>query len=193
MLERRVANLTIPVAIHLGVLTAECLQFIEHLATAPHLLHRVRAEKVEIDLVQFMRVFAVVALRPFLGIADSSHRAQVGTGHQIRLGGILNQVRERQFGCIRMMCMSSHDQRESTYLTGPQHVTVAGGLRSSLHHTLVNRTEFVHMIRLVASRACIHEREHTGNEQRRFMVRYGVRPCEDSACLAVHTLTVREE
>jgi hypothetical protein len=44
MLERRIADFAVPVAIDLGVLTAECLQLVEHLPATPHLLNSIRAE-----------------------------------------------------------------------------------------------------------------------------------------------------
>ena len=57
----------------------------------------------------------------------------------------------------------------------------------------MDRTEFVHVVRLVATRTGVQEREHTGDEQRTLVVGHRVGTCKDSAGLAVHTLAVGEE
>ena len=193
MLERTVANLAVLVAVHLGVHAAQRLQLIEHFPSAPHFLHRVRTQEVEIDLIQFMRVFAVVAFRPFLRVTDGTYGTQVRAGYEITLRVVLNEIGERQFGGVRMVGMTTHDETERTDLRRPQQVTVARRLRAALGHTLMDRTEFVHVVRLVGSRTRVEEREHTRDEERRFMVGHGVRSCEDRASLSVHTLAVREE
>ena len=92
-----------------------------------------------------------------------------------------------------MMGMTSHNQTERTYLGRPEQITVAGRLRAALRHSLMDRTQFVHMVTLVGTRSGIQEREHTRYQKRALMVRYGVWPGEDGACLSVHTLTVAEE
>ena len=140
MRERGVAYLAVVVAIDLGVFATQLLQLVEHLAPAPHLLHRVGREQVEVDKVQLIRVFTVVALGPFLRVADSAHRAEVCARHEVRLRLILYQVGERQFAGVGVVGMAPHHERESTYLRGPEQVTVGGGLRPALCHTLVDRT-----------------------------------------------------
>ena len=49
--KRRVANLAVLVAVYFRVLSAQRLQFVEHLSAAPHLLHGVRTKQVEVNLV----------------------------------------------------------------------------------------------------------------------------------------------
>ena len=57
----------------------------------------------------------------------------------------------------------------------------------------MDRTEFVHMVALVRAGACIHEREHSGDQQGRFVVGHRKRTGEDCAGLSVFALTVAEE
>ena len=140
-----------------------------------------------------MRVLAVIAFRPFLCVTDGTYGTQVGSGHEVTLRVILYQIGERQFRSVGMVGMTSHDQRERTYLGWPQQITVAGGLRTAFGDTLVDRTEFVHVVRLVAARTGVQEREHTGYQECGLMVRHGIWSGEDSTCLAVHALAVTEE
>ncbi len=140
-----------------------------------------------------MRIPAVIALRPFLRIADGTYGTQVRAGHEITLGIVLYQIRERQVAGIGMMGMTTHHQTERTHLTRPEQITVACCLRTAFRYPLMNRTQFIHMVRLVTSRTRIEEREHTGYQQRTLMVRHGVRSGKDSAGLTVHALAVREE
>ena len=53
--------------------------------------------------------------------------------------------------------------------------------------------EFVHVVALVAARACIHEGEQACDEERGLVVGDGEGTCEDGARLAVLLLTVAEE
>ena len=140
-----------------------------------------------------MRILAVVTFRPFLCVTDRTYGTQVSTRHQVTLRLVLYQVRERQIARVRMMRMTSHHERESTDLRRPEQITVTCRLRTALRQTLMDRTEFVHVVRLVTSRTGVHEGEHTGDEQRRFMVSHGIRTGEDRTGLSVHTLAVGEE
>ena len=193
VLEGRVTDLAVFITIHLRVLSAQCLQFIEHFPTGPHLLHRVRTEQVKINLIDLMRIFSVITFRPFLRIADGTYGTQVCTRHQVTLRVILNQVRERQIGGVGMVGMTTHHETERTYFGRPQEVTVTRRLRTAFSDTLMDRTEFVHMVRLVTTRSCIQEREHTGDQERTLMVGHGIRTGEDRTGLSVHTLAVTEE
>ena len=165
VLEGRVTDLTVPVTIDLGVLAAEGLQFIQDLASAPHLLDRIRAQEVEIDLVEFMRILAVVTLRPFLRVTNRTYGTQVRTGHQITLGIVLYEVREGQIGGVSVVGVTSHNEGECTHFGRPEQITVTGRFRTALSDTLVDRTEFVHVVRLVRTRTGVQKREHTGNQQ----------------------------
>ena len=193
MAERGVADLTVLVAVHFGVLAAECLEFVQHFASPPHLLYRIRAEEVEVDEIELMRIFAVITFRPFLCVTDRTHRSQVSARHEITLGVVLNEIRERQVGGVRMVGVTSHDEGESTHFGWPEKITVAGRLRATFGYTLVNRTQFVHVVRLIRTRAGIEEREHSCNEEGRFMVSHRVRTCEDRTSFSVHSLAVGEE
>ena len=165
VLEGRVTDLTVPVTIDLSVRAAERLQLVENLASAPHLLNRIRAQEVKIDLVELVRILAVVTLRPFLRVTDRTYGTQVRAGHQVRLGVVLYEIRERQIGGVGMVGVTSHNEGESPHFGRPEQITVAGRFRAALGDTLVNRTEFVHVVRLVRTRTGVQEREHTGNQQ----------------------------
>ena len=165
MTKGRIADLAVLISIDLRVLSAQSLQFIKYFASAPHLLHRVRTKQVEVDQVQFMRVLAIITFGPFLRVTDCTHRTQVGARNKITLRIILYQIRERQFRCIGMMGMTSHNERESSYLRWPEQITIARRFSATLGYTLMDRTEFIHVIRLVRSRPGIKEREHTCYEQ----------------------------
>ena len=106
---------------------------------------------------------------------------------------VLYQVRERQITRIAVIRVTTHHQRESTYLARPQQITVTRRLGTAFGYALMYRAEFVHVVALVATRTCIQEREHTSYQQCRFMVSHRVRTGKDSARLAVHSLTVTEE
>ena len=89
--------------------------------------------------------------------------------------------------------MATHNQRKGTHTSWPQDIGVRGGLGTTLQHTLMYRAEFIHMVALIRARTGIHKREHTSDEQRRFVVCHGERTCKDGASLAILSLAVTEE
>ena len=137
-----------------GVFAEELAQ---DLASLPHLLHRMRREQIEVDAVNLDGVFAVVAFRPLLRVANGTYGAQVSAGYEIGFRLVLNEVRERHIRRVGMMCMPPHDQRESAYTAGPQEVRIGGGLSATFRKALMNGTQFVHMIRLVGTRTGVQE------------------------------------
>ena len=94
-------------------------QILQRFPSLEHFLHRVGAEKIIVDVIQFVRVGTPVTFRPLLGITDGTHTTQVDTGYKV--GGIilLYQVRERQVRSIRMVDMAPHYQRECPYPCRP--------------------------------------------------------------------------
>ena len=165
----------------------------QRLTSLEHLLHGVRTKQVIIDEVQLVGIFAAVALGPLLRITNRTDTAQVDARHQIRGVVLLDEVRERQVGRIRMVDMAPHDERESTHAGRPQDIRVGRSLGATLQRTLVNGAELVHVIALVRARTGIHKREHTGNEQRRLVVRHSERSGKDSTRLTILSLAVAEE
>ena len=57
----------------------------------------------------------------------------------------------------------------------------------------MNRSQFIHMITLVRPRAGIHKRKHTGYQQGRLMMGYGIRTGKDGTCFTVLSLAVTEK
>ena len=92
MSQRRIANLAVLVSVNLRVLAAQGLQLVQNLTAAPHLLHGVRTQQVEIDLVQLMRILAIVTLRPFLRVTDRTYGTKISAGYQETLRIILYQI-----------------------------------------------------------------------------------------------------
>ena len=155
--ERGVTNLAVVVAIDLGVGSAKTLQFTQLFAPVPHLLHRIRRKQVVVYLVQFDRVFSKVAFGPFLRIAYRTYRPEVSPGHKIRLRTVLYQIRERHIARVGMVGMASHNEVECSNFARPEQIGVGCRFGSAFGYTLVDGTEFVHVVRLVAARPCIEE------------------------------------
>ena len=136
----------------------------QNLLPLVHLLNGVGRKQVIVNQVEFVRIFAVVTFRPLLCIADCTYRAQVDRRHDITLRGILDKIRERQSRGVRVLGVASHDERKCTYLGGPEQIGVGCRLGSAFCHALMDRSEFVHVVRLVTAGTCVQEREHTCNQ-----------------------------
>lgn len=93
-----------------------------------HLLYGVRTQQVVVDKIQLVGIGTLVALRPFLGIADSTYTAQVDTRHKISRVILLYQVGERQIGSVGMINVTPHDKGECPYPRRPQDVRIRSGL-----------------------------------------------------------------
>jgi len=58
-------------------------KYLQEIPSLHHLPHSKGAEKVVVDLVELLRVLAHITFRPFLGVADGTHRAQVDSRDQL--------------------------------------------------------------------------------------------------------------
>ena len=92
-----------------------------------------------------------------------------------------------------MADMPSHHEGKGADLGRPEDVGVRRRLGPALHDSLMNRAQFVHMVTLVRAGAGVHEREHPGDKERRFVVRDRIGTGKYRAGLAVFALTVAEE
>ncbi len=188
--QRRIANFAIVVRIDLRVFARNALQLFQHLHAAHHLLNGVRTEQVEIDLIDFVAVLARVAFGPFLCIAHGADAAQIHGRHKVTLRGIFYQIGEWQIAGVAVVGVAPHHQSECANTCWPQQIRVASGFAAALSHALMNWAKFVHVIALVRARTSIQKREHARNEQRRFVVRNGVRTSKNGGRLAVHALAI---
>ena len=114
-------------------------QILQRFPSLEHFLHRVGAEKIIVDVIQFVRVGTPVTFRPLLGITDGTHTTQVDTGYKV--GGIilLYQVRERQVRSIRMVDMAPHYQGKRSHPCRPQDVRIGSRLGTTLQSALMDR------------------------------------------------------
>ena len=92
-----------------------------------------------------------------------------------------------------MADMPSHHQGEGSDLCRPEKVGVGRCLGTSLHDSLMDRSQLVHMVALVRSRTGVHEREHSCDQQGRLVVGYRIWTGKYRAGLTVFSLTVAEE
>ena len=92
-----------------------------------------------------------------------------------------------------MIDMTSHYQRESSDTCRPQDIGIRSSLRSPFHRSLMDRPQLIHVVALIGSRTCIHKREHSGNQQSRFMMCHGERTCENSTCFTVLSLAITKK
>ena len=125
------------------------MQLFQDLTPLHHLLDRVWAEQVVIDLVQFMRIVPPVSFGPFLRVTNRADASQVDARDEI--GGVLflDQVGEGQVARVGMVHVSAHDEREGADTGGPEDVGVGAGLGAPLERALVNRSKFIHVVTLV--------------------------------------------
>ena len=89
--------------------------------------------------------------------------------------------------------MTSHDERECSYLCGPKYIRVACCLGAALHHALVYRPELVHVVALVGAASGVEEREHSGYQKARLVHGNCVGAGQYCAGFSVFSLTVAEE
>ena len=193
LLERTVPDGSTLERVALGGFARGLLEPLQGVDALQHLLDGIGAEQVEVDAVELVGVGATVALGPLLGIAYGAHALEVSPRHEVGVHAVLDQVGEGHARGIGVVDVPPHDERESPYPGGPQHVGVAGSLRPALDHTLVDGPQLVHVVTLVRPAAGIQEREHAGNEQARLVHGHRVGAGKDGAGLAVLALTVAEE
>ena len=192
-MERAVADLGALVGVDVGGGAGEAFQVLEHVQAAHHLVDGIGREQVVVDLIQSALGMAAVALRPFLRVAHGTHGAQVDGRRKVGLAVLLDEVGEGHVRRVGMAGMSSHDEREGADACGPEDVAVARRLGTALHCALVDGSELVHVVALVAAAACVHEREQACDEERRLVVRHGEGAGKDGAGFAVLLLAVAEE
>lgn len=124
--------------IDVGQFARSVAQVFQRFPPLEHLLYGIGAQKVVVDEVQFVGISAPVALRPFLGIADSAYASQVDTRHEVGGVVLLYQIREGQVGSIGMVDVTSHNEGERPYPRRPQDVRVGSGLGSAFQRSLVD-------------------------------------------------------
>ena len=147
--QRRVLDLRALVGVGLRSLARDLPQLHQDLTSLHHLLYRVWAEQVIIDLVQFMRIVPPVPFGPFLRVTDRADASQVDAWDEIGGVSLLDQVREGQVARVGMVHVSAHDEREGADTGGPEDVGVGAGLGAPLERALVNRSKFIHVVALV--------------------------------------------
>ena len=189
----RVAYLGAMERVNVRQLATRLAQVEQYLPPLEHLLHGVGAEQVVVNEVELVRVGALVALGPFLRIADGAHAAQVDTRHEVGGVVLLDEVGEGQITRVRMGDVAPHDERESTDTGRPENVGVGSGLGTALQRALMDGAQLIHVVALIGTGTGVHKREHTGNEQGGLVVRHRERPGKDGTGLAVLALTVAEE
>ena len=158
-----------------------------------HLVDGIRTQQVVVDHIQPLLVGTLITLRPFLRIADRTDATQVYTGNQVSLIVFLYQIRKRHVRRIAMMVMAPHYQRESPDTRRPQDIGVTGRLGTSLHNTLVDGAQLIHMVTLVRAASGVQKRIHAGNQQTALMHRHSKRSCKDSTSLSVLKSAVAEQ
>ena len=92
-----------------------------------------------------------------------------------------------------MVGVVSHDHREGPFEGRRHDVGARGELAAPQMHRLMHGAAFEEVVALVRAAAGVEEREHAGDEQRRFVVRDGVGACEDRGGLAVLAVRIGEE
>ena len=124
ILQRRVLDLRTLIGIGIRKLTGCLTERHQHITPFKHLLYRIRAKQIIIDIIQLILVRTLVTLRPFLCITNSTYTSQIDSGNKISRIFLLYQIRERQIGRIRMIDMASHYQRECSHTRRPQDIRV---------------------------------------------------------------------
>ena len=136
---------------------------------------------------------SAVAPGPFIDVAGRSATADIDGGQQYRVAGLLDQIRKwHPFGIVMIVVTASHD-RERAGRSGQQHIGVAAELASPQVNPLMYGSRLVHVIALIGSATGIEKREVSGDQQRRTMMRNGIRPGENGARLAVIEMAVRKK
>ena len=146
---------------------------------------------VETDHVAFDR--AAVAGGPLLDVAHGAETGEVGARHEVRAPFLLDQIGVGEGRGVVVVGVVSHDHREGALERGRHDVGAAGELAAAQVHRLVHGAALEEVVALVRAAAGVEEREHAGDQQRRFVVRDGVGTCEDRGGLAVFAVRVGEE
>src|SRR5690554_1073859 len=100
-------------------LTCRGLQVLEYLNAREYLLDGVGAEEIKVDAVEFVGIPALIPFGPLFGIADSSHAAQVHPRSDVSAVVFLNEVRKGEVGGVRVLVVTTQDERKCSYLCRP--------------------------------------------------------------------------
>lgn len=100
------------VNVRLAVVTDEGAELLEAVVASLHLADGEGAEEVEVDAVRAVLGMTAVTLWPLLRITYGTDGAQVGTGDEVGLVVVFDDIREGEVGGIDVVNVSTHDEAE---------------------------------------------------------------------------------